>query len=101
MPFGIPRASQHPDLHCHGCGKRFTHRHGVGIYCSAGCEGETKTRKAVAEQKLQQAGFAQHADAPHTWIKDGVAVAIEQVLREGHDVVLEAHTQAVRNRVAA
>ena len=100
MPFALPARKAHPDLYCHGCGKKFTHRHGAGLYCTAGCEGETKVRQALAEVNLVAAGFVRHANAPHAWVKDGVAVAIEQVLRTGQDAVLEAHAAAVRSRTA-
>jgi hypothetical protein len=83
-------------LFCHGCGKTYTHSHGAGLYCSAGCEGETKTRQAVEEEKLKAKGFTQHADAPHTWTKDGVSIPIELVIRQGHDVAIQTHAETVR-----
>ncbi len=100
MPFGLPRAQAHPELLCHGCGRKFNHRHGTGLYCSAGCEGETKTRQAKLEAQLAAAGFTQHVDSPHTWVKDGVALAIEHVIRKGYDVAIQAHAEAVRNIAA-
>ena len=96
MPFGIPRASQHPDFLCHGCGRSFPHKHGAGMYCSPGCEGETLTRKAVEEKKLQERGFTQHSDAAHTWVKDGVSIPIELVLRTSHDEAIKTHAEAVQ-----
>jgi len=98
MPFGLPAgAGRQQTLYCHGCGRQFPHKHGTGLYCSAGCEGETKTRQAVEEEKLKAAGFEQDVNSPHSWSKNGVAISVEQVLRSTHENVVAIHTEAVRS----
>jgi hypothetical protein len=100
MPFGLPAGGRQQALFCHGCGKMFPHRHGTGLYCSAGCEGETKTRQAVEEEKLKAVGFEQDANSPHTFHKDGVAISIQEVLYTSHESVLAIHQTAVRGIAA-
>jgi hypothetical protein len=98
MPFGLAAGvGRQLTLYCHGCGRQFPHKHGTGLYCRAGCEGETKTRQAVEEEKLKTAGFEQDVNSPHNFTKDSVAVSIEQVLRSSHENVVAIHAEAVRS----
>lgn len=89
------------DFHCHGCGGTFPHRPGADLYCTPTCEARYAERKEAAEIKLAASGFERQAESPHTWVKNGIAVSIERVLKTSHEEVIALYTQTLRANRAA
>lgn len=50
------------------------------------------------EATLADTGFIQVKEIPNLWVKDGVHVSIDEVMREGLHPTLARHQQAVRER---
>jgi hypothetical protein len=83
------------ELACRTCGRSFLHKPGAGLHCTTKCEENYADAIADAKQCLEAAGFVVSPAAPNLYVKNGVAVTIEQVIHEGLEETLAAHDAAV------
>lgn len=86
-------------LHCHGHAGQFRHQHGADLHCSHECREQYRAAQLMFEEALRQAGFSQVKDVPNLWLKDGVHLSIDEVIREGMDQTLAKHRAAVEARL--
>lgn len=84
---------------CHGHGGKVPHRRGADLHCSKECEAQHRAAQQLFEAALQDTGFSQVKETPNLWLKDGVHVSIEQVMREGFRQTLDQHRESVEARV--
>jgi|SRR5579884_825969 len=82
-------------LQCHGCGAIFPIAPGADLHCAHDCRTDYESAVDEAVKALTSEGFSRDTAAPNLFIKDGVAVSLEQVIREGFKRTLEAHNAAV------
>lgn len=85
-------------LHCHACGRLFPHRRGADLYCSPKCEAQDKAAHGLMQIALHDAGFSQVKEVPNLWLKDGVHISTDEVLREGLAPTLAKHQAVVNDR---
>jgi hypothetical protein len=70
------------------------------LYCKQQCHDEFIEKRRTAKADLLAAGFVQHPEARNTFLHDGVSVSIEQVMRDGLEQTIKAHTEIVAVRAA-
>lgn len=79
---------------CRVCG----HASGSDIYCGARCKAKLEKDHADHAVFLTEQGFKQHPEAKNLYVKDGAAVALEEVQHHGREKALERHTSAAAER---
>jgi len=82
---------------CHGCGRKFPHSPGSDLHCSDECRDKGEQVRRDAAFSLEKLGFAQSEHAPNLYEKDGVAISVEQFMKE-QGIALEKHAKAVAQR---
>jgi hypothetical protein len=87
---------------CRHCGQFFPVTPGADLHCSPKCARDYETAKIDTAALLVEQGFALHGEIPNLFVKDGVHVSLEQVMHEGFQRTLEAHSHALaaRNAIA-
>jgi hypothetical protein len=88
----------HEGFSCIHCGARMPWEPGADLHCGEDCVKERAKAVAEAVEALCEAGFEQHPEAPNMWLKDFVAITIEQVLNDGIETTLAAHTIAAQHK---
>lgn len=81
---------------CHGCGIQFPYSVGAGLFHSADCEAQFNANKETLRNSLIAAGFTQDPDASNLWTQNGVAVSLEQVVKEGFAATLAVQSAVVQ-----
>jgi hypothetical protein len=82
-------------LKCYHCGQPFPRTSGAGLFCGSDCEADHAAALEGIRSDLQTAGFAQHAETPNLWVRDGVALAEEHVKHVGLKKALQQHESHV------
>jgi hypothetical protein len=82
-------------LKCAHCGNDFPRTAGAGLFCGDDCKAEFAKAHELTKGMLMEAGFTQHPETPNLWVKDGVAVALENVKHVGMDKTIQRHASAV------
>jgi hypothetical protein len=80
---------------CRNCGTKFAWSPGADLFCGDDCRADWDKCLKETEDQLVQAGFSRHAETPNLWIKDNVAISIEQAIHEGFEKAILAHQRAV------
>ena len=82
---------------CHFCHKSVEHSDLIdGLFCSTTCRDAHAAQDEAIRQLLIDDGFTQHPTIQNVYVKDGVAVTTDEVLANGIDNALAAHTRALR-----
>lgn len=80
---------------CHSCGAIKAIAPGADLHCDQQCREDYATAVEQAAIALTAEGFSRDTAIPNLFVKGGVAVSLEQVIREGLESTLAAHNTAV------